>query len=181
MGAASRRAHPPSRVHGRAKRHPTAVSNPEGPTMTKRVLAFCIALLISFAVFLVVALWGATFGIDGSTSRALVPGATVPVNVRISNPHFYPITVRDLKVSIASVTPARKGDTCSASNYTVTQGRSFAAQLAPFSSASMKTIQSATSEWPSVHLTADRTKIERGCQGATVTLAYSATGNWWTR
>ena len=88
--------------------------------MTKRVAAFCAALL-SFVVFLIVALWGATFGIDGNTTRALVPGSTAPINVRISNPHFYPITVSNLAVRIVSITPAHKGAKCSPSNFTLRQ------------------------------------------------------------
>ena len=93
--------------------------------MTKRVAAFCAALLSSFAVFLVVALWGATFQLDGNTSRALLPGVTAPINVRISNPHFYPITVSDLTVHIDKITPAHKGETCAASNFTLRQPAKF--------------------------------------------------------
>ena len=78
-------------------------------TMTKRVAAFCAALL-SFVVFLIVALWGATFRNRRQHSRARsLPGSTAPINVRISNPHFYPITVSNLTVRIASITPAHKG------------------------------------------------------------------------
>jgi hypothetical protein len=149
--------------------------------MTKRVLAFCIALLSSFAVFLVVALWGATLGLDGSTSRALTPGSTVPINVRISNPHFYPIVVSDLHVRIASITPAHKGETCRISNYTVTQSDRFSVRVAPFASVTMPTISSKTSDWPSIQLTGDRAKLDDGCQGATIHLAYSASRSWWTR
>jgi hypothetical protein len=149
--------------------------------MTKRVIAFCIALVSSFAVFLVVALWGATFGIDGSTSRALLPGVTVPINVRISNPHFYPIVVSDLQVRIASITPAHKGEICRASAYTVKQAPRVAISLKPFSSANLASVLSKSSAGPSVHLTGDLTKIDNGCQGATVNLAYSASGSWWTR
>jgi hypothetical protein len=148
--------------------------------MTKRVAALCAALL-SFVVFLTVALWGATFGIDGGTSSALHPGSTVPINVRISNPHFYPITVSDLTVRIASITPARKGATCRVSNYTVTQARHFSARIPALSSVGIRTILSNSSEWPSLHLTADPAKIDAGCQGATINLAYSASGNWWIK
>ncbi len=149
--------------------------------MTKRVIAFCIALLSSFAVFLVIALWGATFGIDGSTSRALHPGSTVPINVRISNPHFYPIVVSDLQVHIVSVTPARTGETCRISNYSVKQGAHVAVRLAPFSAASMKSTSLKSSEWPSLHLTGNKATLDNGCQGATIHLAYSASGSWWTK
>jgi hypothetical protein len=148
--------------------------------MTKRVAAFCAALL-SFVVFLVVALWGATFGLDGSTSSALHPGSTVPINVRISNPHFYPLVVSDLTVRIASVTPAHKGAICRLSNYTLTQARHFSVRVEPYSTTSMKSISSTPSDWPSLHLTGNLAKIDNGCQGATINLAYSASGSWWTK
>jgi hypothetical protein len=149
--------------------------------MTKRVVAFCAALLVTFAVVLTTAVWGATFGIDGGTSSALHPGSTVPINVRISNPHFYPITVSDLTVRIASITPEHKGATCRVSNYTVTQARHFSARIPALSSVGIRTILSNSSEWPSLHLTADLTKIDGGCQGATINLAYSAAGSWWIK
>ncbi|HEY1529749.1 MAG TPA: hypothetical protein VGF80_02970 [Galbitalea sp.] len=148
--------------------------------MTKRVAAFCAALL-SFVIFLIVALWGATFGIDGSTSRALLPGTTAPISVRISNPHFYPIQVSELTVRIASITPVHKGEKCSASNFTLRQGAKFAVRLAPFSSVTLASITSKTSEWPSLHLTAVGPKLDDGCQGATINLAYTAHGTWWTK
>jgi hypothetical protein len=148
--------------------------------MTKRVAAFCAAAL-SFVVFLIVALWGATFGIDGNTSSALLPGSTVPINIRISNPHFYPIVVSDVKVRIASITPAQKGAICRPSNYTLTQANHFSVHLAPFSSTIMKSISSTSSDWPSLHLTGNLAKIDNGCQGATINLAYSADGSWWTK
>jgi len=149
--------------------------------MTKRLVAFFAALLSSFAVFVVVALWGGSFGLDGTTPRALHPGTTVPINVRISNPHFYPIVVSDLRVRIASITPAHKGVTCRISNYTLTQASNFSVRLDPFSSASMKSISSSSSDWPTLHLTGNLDKIDSGCQGATVNLAYSASGSWWTK
>jgi hypothetical protein len=148
--------------------------------MTKRVAAFCAAL-ISFVVFLIIVLWGATFGIDGSIKGALNPGSTMPINVRISNPHFYPLYVRNLTVRIASITTAHKGETCRVSNYTLTQPKHFSERLAPFSSIAMQAITSKTSEWPSLHLIGDLSKIDNGCQGATINLAYSASGSWWKK
>ena len=148
--------------------------------MKKRYAAICAALL-SFVVFLVIALWGSTFGIDGSTARALLPGTTAPINVRISNPHFYPIVVSELTVRISSITPAHKGATCRASNFTLTQARGFRVRLDANSTVTMKNISSSTYEWPSLHLTANQAQLDNGCQGATVNLAYSAAGTWWTK
>lgn len=147
--------------------------------MTKRLAALCAALL-SFAVFLVVALWGATFGIDGNTARALQPGTTAPINIRISNPHFYPIVVSELNVRIASITPARAGDVCRASDFTVRQARGFRAHVGAHSTVTMTSISPAKSGWPAVSLAADQAKLNDGCKGATLTLAYSAAGTWWT-
>jgi hypothetical protein len=148
--------------------------------MTKRVAAFCAALL-SFVVFLIVALWGATFGIDGNTTRALLPGSTAPINVRISNPHFYPITVNNLTVRIASITPARTGAKCSPSNFTVRQADKFSVHLAAFSMVTLNDTSLSKSGWPSLHLTGVQSKLDDGCQGATITLAYAAKGSWWTK
>ncbi len=148
--------------------------------MKKRYPAIFAALL-SFVVVLVIVLWGATFGIDGNTSRALLPGTTAPINVRISNPHFYPIVVSDLTVRIASITPVHKGATCRVSNFTLTQARGFRIRLDANSTVTMKSISSSADEWPSVHLTANQAQLDNGCQGATINLAYSAAGSWWTK
>jgi len=147
--------------------------------MTKRVAAFCAALL-SFAVFLVVALWGAAFGIDGNVEHSLLPGKTVPINIRISNPHFYPITVGDLTVRIASITPAHEGDKCSANNFAIRQAPQFSAHLPAFGAVTMKDISSSTKKWPSLQLI-DTSKLDDGCQGARITLAYAAGGTWWAK
>jgi hypothetical protein len=180
MGAAHAPRPSTPRVHGRAKRHPNAVSNPEGPTMTKRVAAFCAAL-ITFVVFLIVALWGETFGIDGGTTGALHPGSSVPINVRITNSHFYPIYVTGLKVRITSITPAHKGEKCDASNYSLTQSHDFTVRVAAFSAVSMPSIESSSSKWPALHLTGKHGTVDNGCQGATVNLAFSASGSWWKK
>jgi hypothetical protein len=148
--------------------------------MTKRVAAFCAALL-SFVVFLIVALWGAQFGIDGSVSHSLLPGSTAPINVRISNPHFYPIIVSDLNVRIASITTVHKGATCSPSNFTLRQGRRVTVRLAPYSNVSLSALSKDSRDWPSVHLTGNEAKLQDGCQGAIVHLTYAAAGTWWTK
>jgi hypothetical protein len=148
--------------------------------MTKRLAAFCAAAL-SFVVFLIVALWGAEFGIDGNISRALLPGTTVPINIRISNPHFYPIVVSELSVHIASITTVHKGAKCSVSNFTVRQAPTFMVRLGAHTSVTMTSVSPTKAGWPSVHLTGNQAKLEDGCQGATVNLAYSAAGTWWTR
>ncbi|MDQ1548295.1 MAG: hypothetical protein QOH69_3199 [Actinomycetota bacterium] len=148
--------------------------------MTKRLAAFCAAFL-SFVIFLVVALWGATFGIDGNTSRPLLPGTTAPIDIQISNPHFYPIVVGDLKVRIVSITPARKGETCRLSNFTLHQAPRFSVRLDGHSTVTMSSISPRTTGWPSVHLTGNQAELDDGCQGATINLAYSAAGTWWTK
>jgi hypothetical protein len=148
--------------------------------MTKRYAAFCAALL-SFVVFLCLALWGAQFGIDGKISRALLPGSSAPINIRISNPHFYPITVSDLNVRISSITTVHKGATCSVSNFTVHQAEPVTVHLAPYAALSLSNISSSSQGWPSVQLMSNQAKLENGCQGATLHLAYSAAGTWWSK
>jgi hypothetical protein len=148
--------------------------------MTKRFAAFCAAIL-SFVVFLIVALWGSTFGIDGNASRSLHPGTAATINVRISNPHFYPIVVSDLTVRIASVTPAHKGDACRAADFTIRQASNFRILLDAHSTVTVDSNAAATTDLPSLQLTGDDSKVDDGCQGATLTLAYSAAGSWWTR
>jgi hypothetical protein len=156
------------------------VLNPEGLTMTKRYAAFCAALL-SFVVFLSLALWGAEFGIDGNIARALLPGSTAPIDIRISNPHFYPITVSALNVQISSITTVRKGESCSMDDFTVHQGKSISVHLAPYSAVSLSGISPSSQDWPSVHLIGNEAKLDDGCQGATLHLTYTAAGTWWLK
>ena len=148
--------------------------------MKKRSAAICAALL-SVVVVIVVVLWGATFGIKGNTSRALLPGSTAPINVRISNPHFYPIVVSDLTVRIASITTVHKGDICRLTNYTLQQAQGFTVRLNANSTITMKSISSNADNWPSLHLIGNVRRLDNGCQGATVNLAYAAAGTWWTK
>ena len=148
--------------------------------MTKRFAAFCAALL-SFVVFLVVALWGAQFGIDGNVSRSLLPGSTAPINIRISNPHFYPITVDELNVRISSISTVHKGETCAVDNFTVHQAQPVTVHLAPYAAVSLSSVSPSSKAWPSVHLTGNQAKLDNGCQGATLHLTYTAAGSWWSK
>jgi hypothetical protein len=54
-------------------------------------------------------------------------------------------------------------------------------RLAAFSTVTMDDFSTAPTAWPSLHLTGVASKLEDGCQGATVTLAYSAKGTWWSQ
>lgn len=148
--------------------------------MTKR-LAALIAAAFSFIIFLTIALWGAQFGIDGNLSRALNPGTTVPINVRITNPHFYPIVVDDVTVRIVRVIPATSGAHCVADNFTLTQGAPLTVRLDSETTTTLRAVARSAAELPSIRLTDNGSKLDNGCQGATIQLGYSASGSWWTR
>jgi hypothetical protein len=148
--------------------------------MTKR-LAALIAAAFSFILVLTIALWGAQFGIDGTLSRTLTPGATVPINVRITNPHFYPIVVSAVSVRIVRVTPAHKGDHCGADNFTLIQGAPLTVRLGAYTKTTLHSSGADAAALPSIRLTGEQSRLENGCQGATIQLGYSAAGSWWTK
>ncbi|MFL5829569.1 MAG: hypothetical protein ACJ76X_06590 [Solirubrobacteraceae bacterium] len=116
------------------------------------------------------------FTITGDPAGPLRLGAPQPINLRLSNPNLAPLSVTNLGVSIVGIqAPAATPSLpCSAIDFTVQQLASPDPLTVPASSSrSLAELGIPPAGWPQLAIV-DRPSDQDGCQGATVTLAYSA-------
>lgn len=115
------------------------------------------------------------FAITGSPAAPLEPGAPQPIDVLITNPNDLPLNVTSLSVSVQGIrapqaTPALP---CSTSDFAV-QPYSGGALIVPASSSrSLSELGVPSGQWPQVGIV-DRPTNQDGCQGASLSLTYSA-------
>jgi hypothetical protein len=119
------------------------------------------------------------FTISGSLS-GLAPGLTVPVNLTVTNPNKKTLSVTNLTVTVQSVTrtsyAVSHNQPCGTTDYAVTQFTGpYPLTIAGNGSASLSSLGVASSAWSKVTMI-DRPMNQDGCKGASVTLAYSGSG-----
>jgi hypothetical protein len=116
------------------------------------------------------------FAIAGNATAPLRPGIPQGINIQISNPNTVPITISSLSASVRSVgapnaTPSLP---CALSDFSMQQYSGPLPLTVPASSTlSLAQLGASSAQWPQVSII-DRPTDQDGCQGATVTLAYSA-------
>jgi hypothetical protein len=115
------------------------------------------------------------FMIRGTAAGLLAPGVGAPIDLRLTNPHRFAISVRRITVSIGSVrapqaTPARP---CSRADFSVVQASRVAGKGVPAArTRSLSALRIPRDSWPRVAMI-DRTVNQDGCKRASVTLRYS--------
>jgi hypothetical protein len=116
------------------------------------------------------------FSLTGDVGTPLEPGMAEPIDVRITNPNSLPLTVNSLTVTLQSVsapqaTPALP---CTQADFTT---QPYSGQL-PVTvpaggSETLSELGIPSDQWPEISL-ADLPTNQDGCQGASLSLAYSA-------
>jgi hypothetical protein len=119
------------------------------------------------------------FTISGSVS-GLAPGVSVPLNLTLSNPNKKALAVTGLGVTIQGVTRTSDATAhnlpCGPTDYAVTQyGGPYPLTVPAKGSASLSGLGVPSSAWPRVTML-DRPTNQDGCKGASLTLAYSGSG-----
>lgn len=118
------------------------------------------------------------FSISGDLSQRVRPGTLVPLDLTISNPHDTALTVTDLHVRVASVHAPNSSAAlpCTVNDFTVEQVPSnFEATVDAAASSSLGELGIPAAGWPLVGML-DSPSNQDGCKGATMTLAYTASG-----
>ena len=131
-------------------------------------------------VQLVLLTTGKPFSISGNLSGPLAPGVTRPLDLTLTNPNKKQISVTNLTVTVQSVVrtsyAVSHNQPCGLADYKVTQyGGSYPLTVPGSGSASLSGLGIPSSGWPKVAML-DTATNQDGCKGATLTLAYSGSG-----
>lgn len=121
----------------------------------------------------------ASFRIEGDAVAPISPGVTVPLALKFTNPHPYPMRVSHLTVRIGRVRApdADRRHPCTVQDYVLVQVRSTVAiDVPPSSTVTLADLDLPRKSWPQVGMPY-RTTNQDGCRGAKVTLAYAAFGS----
>lgn len=106
------------------------------------------------------------FTVTGDAPTALYPGNTVPLNLTLSNPNNYSLTVTSLKVTVATVNAS---GACTTADFATA---AFSGSLViPSGTTTLQAAGLARSQWPTVTMN-DTGLNQNGCQGAALTLQY---------
>jgi hypothetical protein len=119
---------------------------------------------------------GKAFTISGNVPGLLAPGVGQALNLTLTNSNPTALAVTNLTVTIQSVTKASSVGSCSTADYAVTQySGPYPLSVPKNGSASLASLNVPQSQWPQVRML-DTASNQDGCKGATLTLAYSGSG-----
>jgi hypothetical protein len=123
---------------------------------------------------------GKDFSISGNLTGLLSPGASLPLDLSLTNPNKKQISISNLTVTLTSVVRTAAmiaaNKPCSLADYSVLQYTGgYPLTLAGSSTAKLSQLQVAASVMPHI-LMRDTSSNQDGCKGATVNLAYSGSG-----
>lgn len=120
----------------------------------------------------------ASFAIEGNATEPISPGVRAPLDLTLTNPHDVPMSVTGLSVSVQKVSAPNADDVhpCAVGDFAVDQAsNSFEITLAARSTSTLTDLGLARSKRPHVGML-DRPVNQDGCKGASLTLAYTASG-----
>jgi hypothetical protein len=118
------------------------------------------------------------FTIEGSTIEPLSPGVRAPLDVRLTNPHDFPMSVADLRVRLQKVSAPNANDAhpCAVGDFAVDQASSgIEITVAARATSTISSLGIPRAKQPHVGML-NRPANQDGCKGASLTLAYTATG-----
>jgi len=149
--------------------------------MKIRLAAVCAIVMLAVAVLVGVLMHSPAFSVTGDLATPLRPGATVPLDLTIANPHTYSITVTSVKITVDSVTEAGTSEpsSCDVSNFSVIQSSAITPRVvAAGKTVTLAGLDISAAEWPQVHMLKSK-DAQDACKQVAVSLGYHATGNFW--
>jgi hypothetical protein len=120
----------------------------------------------------------ASFTIAGSATESISPGVKAPLDLKLTNPHDFPMSVTDLRVTVQKVSApnADNARPCSIGDFAVGQASSkITITVAARATSALSSLGLARAAWPQVGML-DRSVNQDGCKGASLTLGYAASG-----
>jgi hypothetical protein len=131
------------------------------------------------SVQLVLSTTGSPFTISGTLSGLLAPGISRPLDLTLSNPNKKSLSVTNLTVTVQSVMrtsyAVAHGLPCTSADYAVTQYSGPYPLTVPGSGSASLSSLGVSSSAPKIKML-DTTTNQDGCKSATLTLAYSGSG-----
>jgi len=118
-----------------------------------------------------------TFSIAGNLAAELIPGSGEPLDLSLTNNGDADLRVASLDVTVASVSApaADSSHPCTPGDFAVDQfSGSYGFTLPSLSTTSFSDLGISATEWPNVSML-NLPANQDGCQGATLSLAYSGT------
>jgi hypothetical protein len=115
------------------------------------------------------------FSISGNAPTPLEPGVPEGIDLRITNPNTLPVVISSMSASVQSVSAPRATPTlpCTLGDFSMQQYVGPLPLTVPASSTTtLAQLGIPSAQWPQVSII-DRPTNQDGCQGATVTFAYS--------
>ncbi len=119
-----------------------------------------------------------SFTIDGSTTAPISPGVRAPLDLRLTNNRDFPISLTDLRVTVRKVTApnADQAHPCAIRDFAWDQILNRRTITLPArSTRTLSNLGLPPASWPHVGML-DHPSDQDGCQGASLALAYTATG-----
>lgn len=119
-----------------------------------------------------------SFTIEGNATEPISPGVMASLDLLMTNPHAFPMSVTDLSVRVQKVSAPNADDAhpCTVGDFAVDQAsRSGKITLAARSTIALSSLGLESTTWPQVGML-NRPANQDGCKGASLTLAYTASG-----
>lgn len=119
-----------------------------------------------------------SFTIDGNAAELISPGVMVPLDLQLTNAHDFPLSVTDLTVTVAKVRAPHADDVhpCAVGDFAVDQAaRDLEVTLATRSTSTLSNLGISRRQRPHVGML-NRPVDQDGCKGASLTLAFTASG-----
>jgi hypothetical protein len=118
------------------------------------------------------------FTIEGNATEPISPGVRAPLDLKLTNPHGVPMSVTDLSVTVEKVSAPNADDAhpCALSDFAadgVSSSRKIA--VAARSTSTLSNLGIPRADQPHVGML-NRPVNQDGCKGASLTLAFTASG-----
>jgi hypothetical protein len=118
------------------------------------------------------------FAISGKTATPMSPGVMAALDLIFTNPHDVPMSVTDLSVTVRKVTAPNADDAhpCVVGDFSVGKASgSIKITVAAGATSALSSLGLPRATWPQVGML-ERPANQDGCKGASLTLAYAASG-----
>jgi hypothetical protein len=118
------------------------------------------------------------FTISGNTTEPISPGVRAPLDLRLTNPHAFALTATGLRVSVQKVSApnADNAHPCTIGDFAVDQASSdMQITVAARATSTLSNLGIPRAKQPHVGML-NRPVNQDGCKGASLTLAYTASG-----